>query len=268
VKLMKILLLSDLEGRIPKGLKKFVKREKINAIISAGDFSTSCTKMIFENWDLLTVWDKEAKKEFDKRYGFSRVNKEIKKGWKEGVNVLRFLNSLEIPVYVILGNQDFVKKKRAGAVLNKDDFHKPGSQIPKIKKMKNLIYLHNNVRKLGLYNIVGFNNGYTRTIKNPQKKLFKKPFILVTHSPPKGTKFGKIKNKKSPRNGDDVGSKVTAKLIKKYKPVIHISGHMHEHRGWTKIGKTIVIASGFGYDKKGMLLELKGEKIKIKKVQI
>jgi len=265
---MRILLLSDLEGRIPKRLKGFVKREKIDAIISAGDFSTSCTKMIFENWDLLTRWNTDDKKEFDKRYGFSRVNREIKNGWKDGVNVLKFLNSLGIPVYVILGNQDFVKKKRAGAVLNKDDFHKPGSQIPKIKKMKNLIYLHNNVRKLGLYNIVGFNNGYSRTIKTPQERLFKKPFILVTHSPPFGTKFGKIKNRKSPRNGEDVGSNITAKIIKKYKPEIHICGHMHEHWGWQKMGKTTVVASGFGYVGKGMLLELIGKKIKIKKVQI
>jgi Icc-related predicted phosphoesterase len=262
---MKILLISDLEGRIPKGLKKFIKKNKIEAIISAGDFSTSCTKMIFKYWDLLGDFNDENMKKFDKLYGFKRANRETIKSKNDGVKVLKYLNSLGLPIYLVFGNQDYVGRKRAGTMMKKG-FISPGSQIPDVRKMKNLIYVHNKSRKLGDYYVVGFNNRFL-TVKKPNKKLFKrKPIILVTHGPPKGCKFGKIRNKSSPRNGEDVGSLGGRKLVNRFKPFLNVTGHMHEHWGWQKIGKTTVVASGFGYGGKAVLLELKAGKINMKKI--
>ena len=261
---MKILAISDIEGRMFKGLKGFCKRNKVDAIISAGDFSTSCTKMVFDNWELLGNWTNENRKKFDKKYGFAQANKKIKKSHDQGIKVLKMLNSLDIPVYVILGNQDYVDKQRSGKSFRKKDFIKLGSQLPYIRKMKNVHYVHNKSRKLGDYRVVGKSTGYS----TGGRHFSKRPIILVTHTPAYGTRFGRVKNKASPRNGEQVGSEEVRFLIDSYEPFLHICGHMHEHWGKTRVGKTISIASGFGFRGQATLIELNGKKVKTKLVRI
>jgi len=186
------------------------------------------------------------------------------------VKTLRYLNSLGIPVYLVLGNQDYIKRQRPGSSLRKKEFISPGSQLPVIRKLKNLIYVHNKSRKLGKYSVVGFNCYYTKKSGfKPKKNLFKrKPLIFVTHEPPRGSRFGRIRNKHSPRDGESVGDSEITKIIRKYKPLLNVTGHMHEHWGWQKMGRTTVVASGFGYKGQAMLAELKGRKIKMKKISL
>lgn len=259
---MRLLLISDLEGKFPTGLRSFCKREKIQAIISAGDLCGGMTKMIFENWELLRNLNKENKKKFDKRYGFARANKEIKKSFYAGKNLLKDLNSLQMPIYVVLGNADFTRRGRPSRFHEKE-FIRPGSITDVIARLRNIIYIHNTSRKIGKYTLVG-----QSTLKKLNNKfLDKRNVIYVTHDPPNGSRFAKIENKASPRDGEDVGDMDITKRIKKYKPLIHIHGHMHEHWGNTKIGKTLSISSGFGYDGKAVILELNG-KIKTKKVKV
>lgn len=53
-------------------------------------------------------------------------------------------------------------------------------------------------------------------------------------------------------------------MIDKYKPLVCIGGHMHEHYGKIKLGKTVCIAAGFGSNA-NTLLEI--EKGKVKRIR-
>ena len=92
-------------------------------------------------------------------------------------------------------------------------------------------------------------------------KKTKKPTIFLSHNVPYNTKIDKIVDKKNPRHGQHFGSMIARKIIEKYKPVICIGGHMHEHFDKVKIKKTVCINAGFG-NKVNTFLEIKDGKIK------
>ncbi len=64
------------------------------------------------------------------------------------------------------------------------------------------------------------------------------PMILVTHTPPHGTKLDTL------RDGRHVGSSSIRKFIEKHQPALCISGHIHEGKGEDFIGNTHIINPG------------------------
>ena len=88
--------------------------------------------------------------------------------------------------------------------------------------------------------------------KTNKKKLIRlfqharNPVIFIPHNVPFNTSLDKITNKESPRNGYHYGSLIVREIIEKYSPLLTIGGHMHEHFGKCKIGKTVCINAGFG----------------------
>ena len=61
---------------------------------------------------------------------------------------------------------------------------------------------------------------------------------MVPHVPPNGTKIDMI------GNGAHVGSHSVRDFIKKHKPDISISGHIHEARGTDKLEGTLIFNAG------------------------
>jgi len=88
-----------------------------------------------------------------------------------------------------------------------------------------------------------------------------KSVIFLSHNIPFNTSIDVIVNKNSPRNGWHYGSLIARKIIEKYQPTVCIGGHIHEHFGKCKIGKTICINTGFG-PKVNILMKLEGNKIR------
>jgi uncharacterized protein len=64
------------------------------------------------------------------------------------------------------------------------------------------------------------------------------PTVLVSHTPPEGTKLDRI------RNGQHVGSTAVRTYIEKYQPSLCITGHIHEGKGEDSIGDTHIINHG------------------------
>lgn len=62
--------------------------------------------------------------------------------------------------------------------------------------------------------------------------------ISVTHDPPNGT------NLDLNRRGVHVGSRVIMDFILRFKPLLHISGHIHEGRGQDRVGGTVLVNPG------------------------
>ncbi len=62
--------------------------------------------------------------------------------------------------------------------------------------------------------------------------------ILITHNPPFNTKLDKLST------GEHVGSNAIREFIKKKKPILAISAHIHESIGKDKIGSTVLFYPG------------------------
>lgn len=78
--------------------------------------------------------------------------------------------------------------------------------------------------------------------------------ILITHNPPYGVKIDKV----APLV--HVGSKLIRKFVEDAKPLMIVSGHIHEAYGMDTIGKTIVINPGALCEGRYAIAEIAKEK--------
>lgn len=152
--------------------------------------------------------------------------------------VLKRLNNLKKPVYILPGNPP----------------HETEPEVQKAcKAFKNLKYIHRKILKINDYTLVfhgggGFYHGkkglmrdedFDKFIKGNKTKL-KGKILFFTHAPPAYTKIDYL----DWMNGH-AGCPSYAAFIKKYKPILSLSGHLHENfTVKQKIGKTLVCNPG------------------------
>ena len=263
---MKILAIGDPHGRIPN-IKLILKKEKPDIIICTGDFAgdEKIRNLIFKNWGM-PWYEKIGKK---------KAKEMARKSAEKGKSVLKYLNSLKIPVYVVPGNYDDEK-----------------ALAKMLRKKKNMRFCHLKKFKIGDYYFI-FHGGYmdakiffsTKVLgqslarnnerkrdNDIEKKKLIKIFgktnnrtIFVTHMPAYGI-FDKVKNKKSPMDKRHVGIEAYEYVIKKYKPLLYICGHMHENQGFKKSRKTTAVCLGEA-KKSAYLIDING-KVKISKISL
>lgn len=94
-------------------------------------------------------------------------------------------------------------------------------------------------------------------VKNYNEKEGKN-IILVTHNPPYGGKTDKV----APLV--HVGSKLIRKFIEEKKPIIAISGHIHEAFGIDNIGETLLLNPGALCDGRFAIAEISKENARYK----
>lgn len=146
--------------------------------------------------------------------------------------LMEILNDLGKPLYLIHGN------------------HETESELKKKSlKYKNINFSHKKIIDHKNVTMVFFGGGgfsetepqFTKFIKkNEQKILESKNIILITHAPAKDTVVDNIGEEKH------VGVKDFKEFIIKYKPVLAISGHIHEsYKAQEFIGETLVINPGW-----------------------
>ena len=158
---------------------------------------------------------------------------------KDIERVVKELNSFKKPIFFVPGN------------------HEDESEVFEIAnrlfKSPNIVSVNNKLLEYNDFIIIGSEvNGFSRederfelftklvTKELKNKKYHDKKIILVTHAPPYNTKLDPV----SP--GYHVGSKSVLDTIKILKPIIAVSGHIHEPAGATqKIGKTLAVNAGW-----------------------
>ena len=273
----KFLIIGDLHGNKP-----IISTKDFDAIIAPGDFcSDALRKYMFK----ALKKEIETKEEVDwyNICGKSKAKKEVIKSLKDGRRILEFLNSLNKPVFALPGNWDWTGKDKDWQFLEKDYWK---SYL--IKNLNNIRDCHKKTYSFQSLNIIGHGitsgpeypvkeyslkltkkeiekqkRDYKKQYFNPMDKKFqkaKKPIIFLSHNVPYNTSIDKIVNKKSPMNGKHMGSYLARELILKHNPLVCIGGHIHEHFGKTKLGKTVCINSGFG-SHVNTILEIKDNKI-------
>lgn len=227
------------------------------------------------------------------------------KSLNTGRKIMEFLNSFGKPVFIVPGNwdQSYLGKEVPDKGLGKRNveyylsiYKKFSSKRTNKKLTKNLKNIYDCQFKL--YNFRGFNiMGYglsnfperpnlNRFKSKKQRSQIKKsygnlfnilsieykkknknyPTIFLTHNVPYNTKLDLVISKGSYAHKKHYGSRITLDFCKKYHPLLCIGGHMHEHFGKQKIGKTTCINAGFG-SKVNTLIDLDEKKGKIRSIK-
>ncbi len=272
---MKILAIGDFHGKIPKNLKQVIKKEKIDVVLSQGDFPPydKIRKIAFK------LMREDSEKKWYEVVGKKKARKWLNKELIKIKEVLKKLNSLKLPIYLVPGNVDFVGNKKSGGEYEKKD--RFSKILKRYKKIKNC---HNKLRGCGSFQIIGYGISSAPEIKEGTKKekrkyrkrykkineLFKraekkkKSTIFLSHNVPYKSKLDKITNKQSPKYGKHWGSIIVKDMIKKYRPVLCIAGHIHENQGKDKIGKTMAVNPGPAREGKYAIITIKDNKLEVK----
>lgn len=265
--MVKILVLGDFHGKVHPNLKKI--KEDYDIILCTGDFAdtTKLRKLEFKHWDDL----KNKGKTLEKILGRKKYTKIVQSAIISMKSPLKFLESLNKPVYTVYGNSDFLSKDNKNLKKNCLDYL--------CKNLKITLLNTGYASDYGI-TIAGF-SGYRGAVSKKRlvkinrkteqevkktnlnwdirlKTLFKdvrgKEVIFLAHDVPKGV-FDKVHNKASPLNGKHVGDEYFTEYILKYKPKLFICGHMHEYQGMKRLGKTLVINPGPAYEGKAAIID-------------
>lgn len=145
--------------------------------------------------------------------------------------ILKKINALKIKTLIVPGNHEDRNHLREN-----------------ITKYKNIEYFHASAFETEEAIFLGYEgNGFSKKDKDFKKwwkkikKLIKKTdkkIVLITHAPPYNTKLDEV-------GMDYVGNETIRKFIEKEKPVLAISGHIHDCFGVEdKIGNSLLVNPG------------------------
>lgn len=285
---MRFVIVGDLHGQKPE-----IYYQSYDAIIAPGDFCGNTEKIRGYMFKILE--SKKKGENLDKQWydlvGKKTARKWVKESLELGREVLEYLDSLGVPVYVIPGNWDWVHDNSIWKFLDKDYYHDY-----LLKDLKNVVDCHNKFVPISdELCIVGY--GLNSAPELPQhaedmamltpkefeklEKVYedkkeilvqcfrqrksgkhKRQAIFLTHNVPFNTAVDKITWKESPRYGQHYGSILVKEMVEVYRPPICIGGHIHENFSACKMGKTTVINAGYG-SKVNVWLELDDKKKKV-----
>lgn len=300
---MKLFIVGDLHGRKP-----IIKNKNFDAIVLVGDICDDRKIAPFYKEYFKLIKNKDFNEDFDEWLTKQISKKRIKKYEKESLNVgrkiLKYIDSLRKPIFIVAGNWDqSYRKSRIKSTKSYYNHLKTvhdyylGDKINTYltKGIKNLNDCMFKCVEFNRINFIGY--GLSSTPEKPKKKFLKKikdkeaksleksyqrildklgtaykkrknkklPTFFITHNVPYKTKLDTCKDKKSYAYKKHLGSTIARTFCEKFQPLICAGGHVHEGRGKDKIGKTTIINPGYGKQAQ-VLIEI-NEKKKIKKIE-
>ncbi|MBU0466454.1 MAG: metallophosphoesterase [Nanoarchaeota archaeon] len=272
---MKILAIGDFHGKFPKKFEKIIKKQKIDAVISVGDYPPFHYREIWfkhcfgkENVELWEV------------IGKTKYKKLVIKDHNLGETVLKKLNKLPVPVFTVLGNidypfsndiADFHLKNQSKWKWSREAYLLFPKIINKYKKIRRFDYTFAKFKDFVFIGMRGHTfqgkvkskafKKHRAILDNLFKKFEKennaKKVIFVSHIPPLNTKLDKIGMKAHPKvRGTHRGSKLTRRIIERYQPILNLCGHTHEAWGKDKIRKTLCVNTGAANEGRAAIIKI------------
>lgn len=284
---MKILAIGDFHGKFDKKWVDLIRKEKIDLVVSNGDyFPFSYRKIWFEHCFRTDVCLEDV-------VGKKKVKEWVTKDLRSGEKAISKLNKVPVPVITVIGNLDYTR------MVDVFDYEKPkGKKVwkwyeqdffsPIIRKYKNIKRFDYKFVKFGDFVFIGAYGGAfpgkvrSRAYKRYRKKLdklFKKfwkenkkrKVIFVSHNVPYNTRIDKVTAKDADElvRGKHMGSKLIRRIIEKYQPVLHVGGHIHESWGKQKIRKTLCVNPGAAHEGRAAVVDIpeKGGRIRVRFVK-
>lgn len=284
--MVKILVVGDLHGVKPK-----IHFKEYDCIIQPGDFcSDKFMRPVYKKWfsyikkvgveNLEFSFEEFAESILGKKGYIIAEKKQLEKGRE----VLKYLNSFNVPVFVIPGNWDLSYGPTRIKDMDKNDYNHfriwidwwLGKKInPYLTRgLKNIRDCQYKLHKFNGVNFIGYGNTsgpekwkerlkkgkfskeqksrlkvkvkelYTR-LNKLFRKVKNKPTVFISHNMPYGILDVGL-DKKSYVYKKHLGSDVAKEMIDRFSPLVCVGGHVHEYHKKKKVGKTIVINAGFG----------------------
>ena len=254
---MKILAIGDFHGKFPLKLKNKLSKEDFDLVLGLGDYTG------LPEWRPIIMMQLKVKKKggdvlsTEEIIGKRRYTALLKKDYAAGRVVLKEIDRLNKPGFVLFGNGDWYRIFFNDVGKFYEDY---------VKKLRNIRQINRGKARFNGITFIGF-GGYMDidvyfTKKDPnfrkrvqrreesQRKLNKILFktkgerIFLFHYPPKGV-FDIIHGgKKNPMTGNSAGIGFFREALLRYRPKLALCGHMHEYQGAKKIGKTLVVNPG------------------------
>jgi Icc-related predicted phosphoesterase len=273
---MRFLAIGDFHGKFQKKWEKLIKKEKIDLVVSNGDYIPfSLAKVFFKHvygQDKIELWDVVGKRKYKEQNA---------KDVASGESVVKKMNNLPVPVVTVTGNNDrtkwpeaikegyYTRVRKKWKWINQDFF------TPVIAKYDNVNNIDYSSWKFGDYVFVGMaNTSFPGKVKNNNYKrmrrwlemLFMKhgkenrsrKLIFLSHNVPYNTRLDKITSKGAHKKakGKHYGSKLVRRIIDKHQPLLHIGGHIHESLGKQKVGKTLCVNPGAAHEGKAAIVDI------------
>lgn len=288
---MNILALGDYHGKILNNLAKIVSKNKIDLVISIGDYSPFTHRKLFFKY----CYAQEVNRGLWEFIGKKKYKEGVIKDIKATEKILKELNKLPVPVLTVIGNVDIYNKSDVhdadqGKYKIENDWAWADQDFfsPMIKKYTNIKRIDYRPFKFKNLVFLGMNGSSfpgkpkSKSFRKSKKKLdslFKKfrkeskegKIMFISHNIAHNTKLDQINNKghKLARH-EHYGSKLARRIVDQYHPRIHIGGHIHEGRGIQKLRKTLMINPGSIHDHEFSIISIpenKREKIKVKLIR-
>ena len=282
---MKLLVIGDFHGEISKKLKKNLEKVEFDFIIGLGDYAGIEDWRPYINY-VFKIKDRTKIKGPKDFFGKKKFQELMKKDFKAGEQVLKFLDNLGKKGFFVFGNGD---DEWYNYPFSKRILKARKSRLNFLKRIKNLKEMTYKIRKLKGIEFLGF-GGYmdaeanrkardhrwqeaadVRTGKankkmDSQLKKIEKNSIFILHYPPKGV-FDIITEKGNPFKGGSTGIKFFRDAIVKKKPFLVLCGHMHEYQGKKKIGNSVVVNPGDASAGKFSIIDIDEKKKKINSIK-
>ncbi len=266
---MKLLVVGDFHGEFPQKISTIVRKEKIDVVVSNGDyFPFAFRKLWFKHCygTEQELWEFIGKKKYRKL-----IEKEV----RAGERVLKALNALPVPVVTVYGNVD-----RSGNEDTTDfpqakgikhwEFEEMDFFRPLVRRYSNVHHITYGLCKIGKYVFIGaYGSSFPGRVKSKAYRRSKKKLdalfesckhenvIFVSHNVPYETRLDKIGNKAHPwAKGRHYGSKIVRRAVDRWQPLLHVGGHIHEGRGMQRLGKTLCVNPGSVHEGKYAIVEV------------
>lgn len=275
---MKLLVIGDFHGMFPKKFERLIKKEKIDLVVSNGDFFPfiyrdlwfkHCYRTDMELWEAI---------------GKKKTRDLVEKDLLAGEKALKKINNLEVPVISVVGNIDHLgvayNDQYDSSVWGKSEwnwydqnfFDKIIKKYPKLKRFDYSFIEFDEYVFIGARGGTSPGNVKSASYKKHRKildRLFKcfknKKVIFVSHNVPYNTKLDKIGMKAHVAvRGKHFGSKLIRRVIDTWQPLLHLGGHIHEGRGMQRLGKTICVNPGAAHEGQAAVITLNGKKAKVR----
>ncbi len=275
---MKLLAIGDFHGTFPDKFKRLIKKEKIDLVVSNGDFFPFIYRDLWFKYCYRTdmqLWEAIGKK---------KTRDLVEKDLLAGEKALKKINNLEVPVISVVGNIDHlgvayndqydssVWGKSGWNWYDQNFFDKIIKKYPKLKRFDYSFIEFDEYVFIGARGGTSPGNVKSASYKKHHKildRLFKrfknKKVIFVSHNVPYNTKLDKIGMKAHVNaRGKHFGSKLIRRTIDGWQPLLHLGGHIHEGRGMQRLGKTICVNPGAAHEGQAAVITLNGKKAKVR----
>ena len=167
---------------------------------------------------------------------------------KDAEEVLKIISEAGAPIFFVSGNCD------------------PPSLLTWKPEAVKAVNLNGRIEKFSGYVFAGLGGGSGKfgTLTELEESDFEKvlenyrdlrDLILVTHSPPYGTDvdFTGVKH---------IGSTAVRRFVEEVQPLLVCTGHAHEGRGITKLGRTVVVNAGPAKNGFCAIIDVDGENVR------